>query len=225
MPQLQLVIANKNYSSWSMRPWVLLTQAAVAFEEILLPFAEDNRVVGIEAYSPTRKVPVLMIDGEPVWDSLAIAETVAEMFPDRRLWPSDPAARRVARSACAEMHSGFQELRRQMPMNLRTKHPGKGRTPGSEKDLARIVALWESCRMRFGGSGDLLFGHFTCADAMFAPVVTRFVTYDVALPPVAARYRDAVLALPSVQAWCAAGRTETAYVEADEPYGTPPAAH
>ena len=222
MTQLKLVVANKNYSSWSMRPWVLLTQAGIDFEEMLLSFADDNRVIGIEPYSPTRKVPVLLVDGEPVWDSLAICETVAEMYPEKRLWPADPVARRFARSACAEMHSGFQDLRRQMPMNLRSAHPGKGRTPGSEKDIARIVALWESCRIRFGGSGDLLFGNFTCADAMFAPVATRFVTYDVALPPVAARYRDAVLGLPSVRAWCDAGRAETTYVAADEPYGGQP---
>ena len=223
MPSLRLVIANKNYSSWSMRPWVLLTQAGIAFEEVLLPFAQDNRVEGIEAYSPTRKVPVLMIDGEPVWDSLAICETVAEMFPDRRLWPADAVARSHARSVCAEMHSGFQELRKNMPMNLRTAHPGKGRTPGSERDIARIVQLWERCRDRFGGSGPLLFGHFTVADAMYAPVATRFRTYGVTLPPVAESYCDALLDLPAVRAWCEAGAKETAFVAADEPYASPSA--
>ena len=222
MPHLKLVIANKNYSSWSMRPWVLLTQAGIPFEEVLLPFAQDNRVEGIAPYSPTGKVPVLMIDDEPVWDSLAICETVAEMFPDRRLWPDVPTARHHARSASAEMHSGFQEMRRQMPMNLRTSHPGKGRTPGSERDIARIAALWETCRTRFGGGGDMLFGRFSCADAMFAPVATRFRTYDVSLPPVARAYCDALLALPSVTAWCEAGRRETAFVAADEPYAQPP---
>lgn len=218
MHKLQLVIANKNYSSWSMRPWVLLRQAGIPFEEILLPFADDNRVIGIEPYSPTRKVPVLLADGEPVWDSLAICETVAELFPDRGLWPAGFNARHVARSACAEMHSGFQEMRKAMPMNLRTMHPGKGRTPGALRDIARIVELWEYCRGRFGMEGPLLFGRFTCADAMFAPVATRFVTYAVDLPPIARAYCDALLALPAVAEWSAAGRAETAVIPADEPY-------
>lgn len=221
MPKLKLVIANKNYSSWSMRPWVLLRAADIPFEEVQLAFSDEVRVVGIEAYSPTRKVPVLMVDNEPVWDSLAICEAVAEMFPEKQLWPADPLARRHARCVSAEMHSGFQELRKAMPMNLRTRHPDNGRTPGSSKDIARVVQIWEECRQRFGQGGPLLFGSFTCADAMFAPVATRFVTYAVDLPPVAAAYRDALLAVPAVKAWCDAGRAETAYVAADEPYGRP----
>lgn len=218
MSRLKLVIANKNYSSWSMRPWVLMRETGIAFEEVLLPFADDNRVIGIEALSPTGKVPVLWIDDEPVWDSLAIAETLAERYPDRQLWPASATARHVARSACAEMHSGFQNLRRQMPMNLRDAHPGKGRTAESERDIARMVALWESCRARFGDGGEMLFGRFSIADAMFAPVATRFRTYAVALPPVADAYCRAVLELPSVRAWCEDGRAETAFVPADEPY-------
>jgi glutathione S-transferase len=218
MSKLKLVIANKNYSSWSMRPWVLMRAADIPFEELLLPFGEDNRVAGIEGYSPTRKVPVLMVDNQPVWDSLAICETVAELFPGKQLWPVDPVARRMARSVAAEMHSGFGELRKAMPMNLRARHPDKGRTPGSSRDIARIVQIWEECRQRFGQDGPMLFGGFSCADAMFAPVATRFVTYAVDLPPVAAAYRDAILAVPAVREWCEAGRAETAFVAADEPY-------
>src|SRR4051812_24201231 len=123
LARLALVVGNKNYSSWSMRPWVLLRQAGIAFEEILLKFDEKDgglRVAGVEPYSPTRKVPVLQVDGAPVWDSLAICETVAEMFPEKRLWPEDAVARRFARSICAEMHSGFQAMRKAMPMNVRS---------------------------------------------------------------------------------------------------------
>ena len=195
MSRLRLVIANKNYSSWSLRPWVLLTQAGIAFEEVQLKFTDDGEVGQIEKWSPTGKVPVLWVDDEPVWDSLAICETLAELYPDKTLWPADRVARRVARAISAEMHSGFGGLRSAMPMNIRSAHPGKGRTPGALKDIERIVAVWESCRARFGGGGDMLFGDFGCADAMFAPVATRFRTYAVALPPVAQRYADALLAL------------------------------
>jgi glutathione S-transferase len=161
-----------------------------------------------------------MIDGEPVWDSLAIAETVAEMHPEKHLWPEDPVARRVARSVCAEMHSGFQALRGAMVMNIRSKHPGKGMTPASRKDIDRIVALWADCRERFGGAGSLLFGRFSIADAFYAPVVTRFRTYAVKLPRVAEEYCEAVLALSAVREWSEAARRETEFVAADEPYAT-----
>ena len=219
---MKLVIGNKNYSSWSMRPWVLLRQAAIPFEEIQLQFDNDVRVIGIEKYSAAGKVPVLIIDGEPVWDSLAIAETVAEMHPDKHLWPEDPAARRVARSACAEMHSGFQALRGKMPMNIRGRYPGKGLTPESQKDIDRVVALWTQCRERFGGAGSLLFGRFSIADAFYAPVVMRFQTYGVKLPRVAQEYCEAVTALSAVRAWIDAARRETQFVAADEPYASKP---
>lgn len=208
MSRLALVIADKRHSSWSMRPWVLLRAAGIPFEEVQLRFTPEHRVIGIERYSPTGKVPVLMVDDAPVWDSLAICETVAEMFPDKHLWPVDFAARHVARSVCAEMHSGFQDLRKSMPMDVRDMQPGAGRNEGSIRDIARIVALWEDCRTRFGGSGNLLFGRFTCADAMFAPVATRFETYAVDLPPVAKAYCEALLAVPAVREWCEAGKRE-----------------
>ena len=219
--KVQLVIGNKNYSSWSMRPWVLLRQAQIPFEEVQLKFDESDgglRVAGIEKFSAAGKVPVLMIDGEPVWDSLAIAETVAEMHPEKHLWPDDAVARRVARSACAEMHSGFQAMRSRMPMNIRSRYPGKGLTPESQKDIDRIVALWTECRERFGGAGSLLFGRFSVADAFFAPVVMRFYAYAVKVPRVAQEYCEAVQALAAVREWCDAARRETQFVAEDEPY-------
>jgi glutathione S-transferase len=215
---LRLAIANKNYSSWSMRPWVLLTQAGIAFDEIQLKFSDEGSVPGVEAYSPTRQVPVLMVDGEPVWDSLAICETTAELFPDKRLWPADARARRIARSICAEMHAGFRNLRGAMPMNIRSSLPGKGMSVAVQKDIDRIVEIWESCRARYARGGELLFGQFTIADAYYAPVATRFLTYAVTLPGAAQRYADALLALPAVREWMAQARLEPEFVRADEPY-------
>jgi glutathione S-transferase len=215
---MQLVIGNKNYSSWSMRPWVLLREAGIAFEEVQLKFDETGRAAGAERYSPTGMVPVLVINGEPVWDSLAICETVAERFADKQLWPTDERARRVARSICAEMHSGFQSLRRHMPMNIRSRHPGKGMNPEVQRDIARVLEIWRSCRERYGAGGALLFGRFSIADAYYAPVVTRFQTYEVSLPPEAQAYCDAVLGLGAVREWCDAGRRETEFVAGDEPY-------
>ena len=215
---MQLVIGNKNYSSWSMRPWVLLRQAGIAFEEVQLKFGEGTKVIGIEKYSNAGKVPVLIIDGEPVWDTLAICETVAEMHPEKHLWPEDEKARRVARSICAEMHSGFQALRSYMPMNIRKPYPGKGMTPESRKDIDRVVAIWTECRERFGGAGSFLFGRFSIPDAFYAPVVMRFRTYAVPLPPVAKAYCEAVEALSAVREWMDAGRRETEFVPEDEPY-------
>ncbi|MGP1679492.1 MAG: glutathione S-transferase family protein [Giesbergeria sp.] len=218
MKPLKLAIANKNYSSWSMRPWVLLTQAGIAFEEIQLKFSDEGRVRGIEPYSPTRQVPVLIVDSEPVWDSLAIGEAAAELFPDKRLWPAEQRARQIARSICAEMHAGFRALRGAMPMNIRASLPGKGMSPAVQQDIDRIVEIWESCRAHYGKGGELLFGQFTIADAFYAPVATRFLTYGVTLPSAAQRYADALLALPAVREWMAQARRETEFVRADEPY-------
>jgi glutathione S-transferase len=218
--KLELVIGNKNYSSWSMRSWVLLRQAAIPFEEVQLKFGQNTKVIGIEKYSNAGKVPVLMIDGQPVWDTLAISEALAELFPDKQLWPATPEARRLARSACAEMHSGFQALRAKMPMNIRGSHPGKGLTPESQKDIDRVVGLWAYCRERFGSAGSLLFGRFSVADAFFAPVVMRFKTYGVKLPQGANEYCDAVQALSAVREWCDGARRETEFVAEDEPYAS-----
>ena len=223
MTRPTLVIANKNYSSWSMRPWVLLRALGIDFEEVQLKFESDAWRRHIGRWSPTGLVPVLWIDGEQIWESLAIVETVAERFPDRPVWPRDPAARAHARAVCAEMHAGFRAVRGTMPMNIRGAHPGKGMTPESRRDIDRIVAIWTGCRERFGRGGELLFGAFTAADAYYAPVVMRFATYAVELPPVARAYADAVQALPAVREWCAVARAETEFYAEDEPYTERPA--
>jgi glutathione S-transferase len=218
---LQLVIGNKNYSSWSMRPWVLLREAGIAFEEVQLKFREEDgglTVAGIDKYSAAGKVPVLMVDGEPVWDTLAICETAAELFPQKQLWPADAKARRVARSICAEMHSGFQAVRNHMPMNISRRYPGKGINPDVKRDIDRIVEIWTSCRSRFGAGGALLFGRFSIPDAYYAPVVTRFQTYGVPLPRAAQDYCAAVLALGAVREWSDGAQREKEFVQSDEPY-------
>jgi glutathione S-transferase len=223
MPTLRLVIANKNYSSWSMRAWVLLRQAGIAFEEVIVPFDTEAWAGRVPTQTPTGQVPVLWIDDEPVWDSLASAEAVAELFPAAGLGPADARARRRARSVSAEMHGGFGELRKRMPMNVSADLRGLGRTPEVERNIERIVALWTECRESAAAAeGPLLFGRFTVADAMYAPVVTRFHTYGVSLPPVAAAYVEAVRVLPSVRAWTEAALAEDAFVAHDEPYRTAP---
>lgn len=218
MAHLTLIIGNKNYSSWSMRAWVLLRQAGIAFDEVRIPLFEAGYKVRILQYSPAGFVPALLIDGTPVWDTLAIAEAVAELYPAKHLWPADLGARRVGRSICAEMHSGFVALRSAMPMNIRGSQPGKGMSPEVRQDIDRIVAVWQSCREQFGRGGDLLFGDFTIADAFYAPVVMRFTTYAVELPPPARRYADAVRELPAVAEWMAAARLETEFIAEAEPY-------
>jgi glutathione S-transferase len=221
-PELALAIGNKNYSSWSMRPWVALRQAGIPFREIQLWFDDEARASGAEQYSPTGQVPVLLVDGAPVWDSLAICETAAELFPDRHLWPADAHARARARAVCAEMHAGFRNLRGEMPMNIRSSFPGKGMNPAVERDIERVCSLWSDCRGKFGAGGPLLFGKFSVADAYYAPVVTRFITYAPSLPQPARDYVEAVRGLPAVQEWMAAARRETAFVAADEPYAKKP---
>jgi glutathione S-transferase len=222
MPPCTLVIGNKNYSSWSMRPWVLLRQLGIAFDEVKLRFHSPEWDADIAKWSPSGLVPVLWKGDIAVWDSLAIMEAVHEWFPDKGVWPADEAARAFARSGAAEMHSGFRSLRSLMPMNIHGRHPGKGFTPQSQADIDRIVQLWCGARERFGRGGDFLFGRFCAADAMFAPVVMRFATYDVPLPPVAARYCDCVKSAPGVAAWIADALAETDFVPEDEPYAEPP---
>jgi len=165
-----------------MRAWVLLREAGIPFEEISLRFNDEGHIPGIERHSPSGQVPVLVIDAEPVWDSLAIGETVAELFPDKLLWPRDARARRLARSICAEMHAGFRTLRGAMPMNLRGSYPGMGMSEEVQRDIDRILANWTQCRERFGRGGELLFGGFTAADAYYAPVASRFATCGSCTP-------------------------------------------
>ena len=222
MEALTLVIGNKNYSSWSMRPWVLLAQLGIAFEEKRLRFDSDEWDAGIGRWSPSGLVPVLWRGRLAVWDSLAIMESVAEWFPDRGVWPEDPAARAFARSASAEMHAGFRNLRAKMPMNIRSSYPGKGMTPEVRADIDRIEQLWRDARRRFGAGGPFLFGRFCAADAMFAPVVTRLATYGVASAPIVSHYREAMQSAAGVRAWVEGALAETEFVPEDEPYAGPP---
>ena len=215
---LTLVIGNKNYSSWSLRPWLVLKQAGIPFREIFISLYTETSRTEIGKYSPSGKVPVL-IDGKiTVWESLAISEYLAEKFPHKHLWPTDPAARALARSAATEMHAGFSALRQHMSMNCRQHLPGKGRTPEVLKDIARITTLWNDCRAHFGKGGGFLFGKFSIADAMYAPVALRFVTYAVELDPVCAAYVQSITALPAIQQWVADARAETEVIPQFEPY-------
>jgi len=207
---MKLVIGNKNYSSWSLRPWLALKMAGTAFDEVRIALDQPDTKSKILRYSPTGKVPCL-VDGDlTVWDSLAICEYVNETHAKGRMWPADRAARATARAATAEMHSGFAALRTYLSMDIRARKPARGaeaqRLAGVQADIARIVALWTAALDASGGP--MLFGEFCIADAFYAPVVTRFVTYGVALPPLLQAYSQRVLALPPMQAWVAAAQAE-----------------
>ncbi len=205
---LKLVVGDRNYSSWSLRPWLAMKVAAVPFEEISIRLRETNTRVEIFKYSPSGKVPCL-IDGETiVWDSLAICEYLAETVP--ALWPSDRRARAEARSLSAEMHSGFGALRHSMPMEIHASKPFDDRPADVGTEIARIVSIWEGCRSRFADAGPFLFGAFSIADAMFAPVVWRFLTYAVELPPASRAWVATMSALPAMQEWRAAALAEKA---------------
>jgi glutathione S-transferase len=223
MSDLTLVIGNQNYSSWSMRPWVLLTGLGIAFREVKLRFHTDEWRREIERWSPSRMVPVLWRGGEAVWDSLAILEAVHEWYPQHGVWPRDPAARAFARSMCAEMHSGFRDLRSGMPMNIRASLPGRGMSPAAQANIDRIESLWSEARRRFNTQGPFLFGAFGAADAMYAPVVMRFATYAVQLSADSARYCEAVRESPGVRAWIEGALQEKEVVAEDEPYAAAPA--
>lgn len=204
---LKLVIGNKNYSSWSMRPWVALTASGIAFEEIRIGLDRPDTAARIASFSAAGRVPVLIDGNVTVWDSLAICEYAAEHYAPQ-LWPQDPAARAVARSVCAEMHSGFPDLRNQMGMNIHASLPGHGRTPAVQADIGRICEIWETCLSDFGHR-QFLFGDFSVADAFYAPVVMRFRTYAVSLAPALQAYADRVAAHPAVARWIAGALAET----------------
>jgi len=209
----RLVIGNKNTSSWSLRPWIAMTRAGLAFEEVHINLRAPDAKAQILAHSPAGKVPVLYAGDLVIWDSLAILEHLAEAHPRAGLWPVDGAARAIARSVAAEMHSGFQALREHCPMDLLGRAPKASLPESVEKDVRRIVAMWTDCRARFGAAGPFLFGAFTAADAMYAPVATRFRTYLPDLKPygdrgVAQAYVEAVFATPEMQAWEAGARSQ-----------------
>lgn len=226
---LQLYIGNKNYSSWSMRPWVLLRQAGIAFEEVSVRF--DSFDAGsqfkrqLQAVSPAGKVPVLVDGDTAIWDSLAIAEYLAETYPDKQLWPQDKAARARARSVTAEMHSGFGALRSACPMNIEASLPTVGAVvlrdqPGVRADLARITRMWQELLAQHGGP--MLFGAFSAADAFYAPVVMRLRTYGMPVPDDVRAYMDRVCATPAVKAWIDGALAEHDFVDFDEPYRVAP---
>ena len=222
MADITLVIGNKNYSSWSLRAYLALAHAGVPFDEIVIPLKEPGTRATILKYSPSGTVPVLKHGAVTVWDSFAIAEYLADAFPASRLRPETLEARALARSICAEMHSGFAALRSALPMNVRSSFPQRKPTQEAQADISRIAAIWRDCRKRFGeaasesSGGPFLFGHFTAADAMYAPVVSRFRTYRIELDEVCRAYADAVWALPAMQAWAVAAANEPMVIESCE---------
>lgn len=216
MADFTLVIGNKNYSSWSLRPWLVMKHLELPFSEELIPLYEEDSAERLSHYSPSGLVPVLRHGDVLLWESLAICDYLAELYPKAELWPWDAEARAVAKSVAFEMHGGFSALRSKMPMNIRgTKH-GKGRSPEVEKNIARITQIWEDARTEFGRGGDFLFGKFGIADAMFAPVATRFRTYGVELTGASADYAQALLTHPAMLEWEGAARAEPWIIAASE---------
>ncbi|WP_210544334.1 glutathione S-transferase family protein [Rhodoferax sp. PAMC 29310] len=222
---LKLYIGNKNYSSWSMRPWVLLKQSSIPFEEVMVRFdsfdPSSSFKTTIQAVNPTGKVPALMDDDLVIGDSLAIAEYLAEQFPEKKLWPADKAARARARSVCADMHSGFTGLRSNCPMNIEADLTNTGALlwrdkPALRADVDRLVAMWEGLLSEH--CGPMLFGEFSIADAFFAPVCMRLSNYALPVPPTIAAYVSRVKALPGVKAWMDEALAEKDFLDFEEPY-------
>ena len=216
---LTLVIGNKNYSSWSLRPWIAMKVAGLDFGEKLIPLYEPGSREEVLRYSPAGKVPVLIDGDNVIWESLAILEHLADRFPDAHLWPGNPAVRSHARVVSAEMHAGFQALRRNCPMNLWL--PPMPRPQGEDvmADVYRIETIWADCRARFGkgAGGPFLFGSFTAADAMYAPVVARFHSFGIPVSPPARSYMDAIMALPAWREWRDAALKEPWVMQHNEP--------
>jgi len=213
---MRLVIANKLYSSWSLRPWLVAAHFGIPFEEIVIPLDQPDTHARILEHSPSGRVPCL-IDGDlHVWESLAIIEYLAETFPDHAIWPRDREARALARSISNEMHAGFQGLRKACPMNLRRDYAWRDFAREASENAVRIVELWRDARRRHGAAGPFLFGAFSAADAMYAPVVIRFNGYNRPVEPDIRAYMDAVLTLPAFESWLAAARKETWIVPSDE---------
>jgi glutathione S-transferase len=214
--QAKLIIGNKNYSSWSLRSWLLLAEAGIDFQEHRLALDTEDFAAQIAQYSPAACVPVLILEDRPVWDTLAIAETVAERWPEKVLWPQDPTTRAHARSISAEMHSGFAALREAMPMNCRAMGRRVALPDALIADIDRVFEIWADCQRRYQSDGDWLFGNFSVADAMYAPVVLRFRTYGINLPQSASVYPGRLLESTAMQDWLAASESETEVLERDE---------
>lgn len=205
---LKLVVGNKNYSSWSMRPWMALKIGNIAFDERVLHLDDPGFKPKMAKLTPVGKVPVLIDGDRHIWESLAIIEYAAEKFPDANLWPAEPGARAHARVICSEMHAGFTSLRRHCPMNMRRPPQRRELTPEVQKDVARIEAMWRDCRAGFGKGGPFLFGTAGAAEAMYAPVVSRFHTYDIDVGADTRTYMNTVMALPAWTEWEKAARAE-----------------
>ena len=220
MAEFTVVIGNKNYSSWSLRGWLMAKIAGIEFDEIVVPLDRPETQAAIRKHSPSGRLPVLLHRGLAVWASLAIAEYLNDLKPEAGLWPPSAAARAHARSVSAEMHSSFPDLRNNMPMNIRASYPGKGMTPGVRADIERITFLWRDCRKRFSGAFQkdegFLFGTFGAADAMFAPVATRFKTYSVTLDSDADAYCTALLTHPAMKEWIGAAGHEPWLIDSSE---------
>ncbi|MNO89709.1 Glutathione S-transferase YfcF [compost metagenome] len=210
---LKLVIGNKNYSSWSLRGWLAMELTGAPYDEVLVPLYQPGSHKRLLAYSPTAKVPVLLCEDGAIWDSLAIAEYLAERFPEAHLWPFGEAARALARSVCAEMHSGFVALRSHMSMDMRRNEPLTEVPADVAEDIQRICAIWADCRTRYGQDGPYLFGHASIADAFYAPVASRLRSYAVELPADAAAYVETIYRWPAFQRWYQAALQETEIIE------------
>lgn len=214
--RLVLVIGNRNYSSWSLRPWLALAMTGEPFETVRIPLHQPDSQALIRHYSAAGKVPVLVDGARIVWDSLAICEYLAERFPAALLWPAEAAVRTQARSASCEMHSGFTALRRDLPMNIRFDRGGHRWSPDAQADIDRVLELWSGLRACNSGLGPFLFGRFSIADAMYAPVVLRLRSYQVPVPEDAATYMRSVLELPPMQQWITAALAEAERIDTFE---------
>jgi glutathione S-transferase len=212
MAEFTIYIGNRNYSSWSFRAWLIAKLAGIAFDEVVIPLYEPQSRGEILRHSPSGKVPALVHGAVTVWESLAIGEYLAELLPEARLWPESREARAMARAISHEMHAGFMPLRRHFPMNMRSVFD-RAIIPEIQGDIDRVAALWHDCRHRFGAGGDFLFGRLTIADAMYAPVVSRFRTFKVPLNAEAEAYATAITAWPAYQEWLAAARNEPMVIE------------
>jgi glutathione S-transferase len=217
MAGLFLLIGNKKYSSWSLRPWIVMKQAGLKFDEQFVALQQPNTKANILKHSPSGKVPFLRHGKIEVWESLAICEYLNEAFPKAGLWPRDKAARAQARAVSNEMHGGFADLRRYLPMDVSRRIDEPSRAQAVKGEIDRIAALWTQCRRKYGKGGAFLFGKFSIADGMFAPVVTRFSTYGVKLPPVAAAYVKTMMALPAMKEWIAAAKEEPWVIDYPDP--------
>lgn len=216
MSKLQLVIGNKNYSSWSMRPWMALSMAGIPFRELVIPLDTPETAALIAQHSAAGRVPVLYHGRQRVWESLAIMEYLAELFPEKHLWPKPLAARAIARAVANEMHAGFGTLRNACPMNLRRPRKPVPMSEAALRDVARIEQIWRECRARFGKGGKFLFGRFSIADAMYAPVVSRFETYAVQVAADTRSYMDTIMNTEAFAAWREAALKETWVIAAEE---------